>query len=415
MLHSLGRFARFDRYPSGFPFALAAALAVFAALGGCAQQPDRSSTSVSAPAATRASGSSWALPTSTMSWNEYACEVIARNQAGQFPAARTLTYLNLAINNAMVAAKQQGRRGDGAAAGAAATVLVYMVPKDEAAINARLAGEIAAIGNDARAAFSAGVDVGRTTGADVVAMAKADRADLAWNGPLPEGPGKWSSRMQPARPPLGPRLGEFRTFFIASGSDFRAPPPPAYDTPAFRAEVVEVRRVADSRTNEQVRIAQYWETLSGSYNAGLWNAVARNAIAAHRLDEAASARLLAQMHMTGVDANVACHDSKYVYWVPRPTQMDPDIRLAIAVPNHPSYPSNHACISGAMGAVLDAAFPDEGGRYSKMAREAGESRLYGGIHYRIDLDQGFVIARKVSERSIALGVPAERPFTPAGK
>jgi hypothetical protein len=378
---------------------------VVLAVAGCAQQPERAA----------ATAPTWAQPTSTMRWNEYACDLIDRNQVGQFPASRTLAYLNLAINNAIVTAKQQGKRGDGAAAGAAATVLVNLFPKDEAAINARLAGEIAAIGNDGRAAFQAGVDVGRTAGAEVVAMAKADRSDLAWNGPLPEGPGKWSSRAQPARPPLGPRLGEFRTFFIASGSEFRAPAPPAVDSPAFRAEVVEVRRVADTRTNEQIRIAQYWETLSGSFNAGLWNQIARNAIAAHGLDEATSARLLAQLHMASVDATAACHDSKYVYWVPRPTQMDPDIHLAIAVPNHPSYPSNHACISGTIGAVLDAQFPDEGGRYSRMAREAGESRIYGGIHYRIDLDQGFVIARKVSERAIATGVPADKPFAPSGK
>jgi hypothetical protein len=383
-------------------------------VAGCAQQPDRSSTSA-APAAGRAAASSWALPTSTMAWNDYACDLIARNQVGQFPAARTLAYMNLAINNALVAAKQQGKRGDGAAAGAAATVLVYMFPKDEAAINARLAGEVAAIGNDGRAAFSAGVEVGRTTGADVVTMAKADRADLAWNGPLPEGPGKWSSRAQPPRPPLGPRLGEFRTFFLVSGSEFRAPAPPAYDSPAFRAEVAEVRRISDTRTNEQVRIAQYWETLSGSYNAGLWNEVARNAIAAHGLDEAASARLLAQIHMAGVDANVASHDSKYFYWVPRPTQADPEIRLAIVVPNHPSYPGNHASISGTIGLILDAQFPDEGGRYSKMAREAGESRIYGGIHYRMDTDEGFAIARKVAGKALAAGVPADKPFTPAGK
>ncbi len=407
MLGGSSRWVRINPVARSWPGILPFAAAVLALAGpiGCAQQPERTS----------ATTTSWAQPTSTMRWNEYACDLIDRNQVGQFTAARTLAYLNLAINNAIVAAKQQGKRGDGAAAGAAASVLAAFYPKDEATINTRLAGEIAAIGNNGRAAFQAGVDVGRATGAEVVAMAKVDRSDLAWNGPLPEGPGKWSSRAQPPRPPLGPRLGEFRTFFIASGSDFRAPAPPAVDSPAFRAEVVEVRSVADSRTNEQVRIAQYWETLSGSFNAGLWNQIARNAIATHGLDEATSARLLAQLHMAGVDSNVACHDSKYVYWVPRPTQMDPDIRLAIAVPNHPSYPSNHACISGAIGAVLDAQFPDEGGRYGRMAREAGESRIYGGIHYRIDVDQGFVIARKVADRALAVGVPADKPFMPAGK
>jgi membrane-associated phospholipid phosphatase len=101
--------------------------------------------------------------------------------------------------------------------------------------------------------------------------------------------------------------------------------------------------------------------------------------------------------------------------VPRPTQLDPDIRLAIGVPNHPSYPSNHACISGTIGTVLDAQFPEERGRYVEMGNQAGESRIYAGIHYRVDVDAGNAIARKVAARAIAVGVPADRPFTPRGQ
>src|SRR5262249_5781645 len=152
---------------------------VIALASGCAQQPATSASPAASP---------WASPTSTMRWNEYACELIARNQVGQFPAARTLAYLNLAINNAIVLAKQRGLPSDGAAAGAAATVLIYMFPKDEQAIATRLNGEIAAIGNKARADFASGVDIGRTAGTDVVGFAKSDRTDLAWSGPLPEGP-----------------------------------------------------------------------------------------------------------------------------------------------------------------------------------------------------------------------------------
>jgi len=377
---------------------------------GCAQQPGRTASTATSAA------SPWALPTSTMRWNEYACDVIARNQAGQFPASRALAYVNLAINNAIVAARQQNRQPDGAAAGAGAATLIYLFPKDEQAIAARLDGEIAAMGTDGnQAEFSAGVQIGRAAAASVIAAAKADRSDLAWSGTLPTGADSWSSRAQPARPPLGPRLGEMRPFFLTNGSEFRAPPPPAYDSPAFRTTVAEVRAISDRRTNEQMRIAQYWETLSGSYNAGLWNEIVRSAISSHGLSEAESARVLALVHMTAVDATIACHDSKYTYWVPRPTQVDPGIRLAIAVPNHPSYPSNHACISGAVGLVLDAQFPDESGRYFAMGKQAGESRIYGGIHYRIDLDEGYVIARKVSARTLQVGVPADRPFDPLGK
>jgi hypothetical protein len=379
---------------------------------GCTQPPERAG----APIAAQASPSPWALATSTMRWNEYACDLIARNQIGQFAASRVLAYVDLSINNAIVLARRQGQPPDGAAAGAAAATLVYLFPKDEQAIAGRLAGETAALGRDGRQAeFTAGVETGRAAAADVIASARSDRSDLAWSGPLPTGSDKWSSRAQPARPPLGPRLGEMRPFFLSTGADFRAPAPPAYDSPAFRATVQEVRTISDQRTNEQLRIAQYWETLSGSFNAGLWNDVTRNAISTHGLSEAESARLLALVHMASVDATIACHDSKYTYWVPRPTQADPEIRLAIAVPNHPSYPSNHACISGTVGLVLDAQFPDQRGRYVAMARQAGESRIYGGIHYRIDVDEGFVIARKVAARALEVGVPADRPFVPVGR
>lgn len=377
-------------------------------LAACADGPMR--MAADGPAA-----SPWAAPTSTVRWNEYACELIARNQVGQFPANRTLAYLNLAMNNAIVAARQKDVKPEGAAAGAAAAVLTAFFPKEAPAVAARLALETGALGAQRyRPDFSAGVDIGRATGDAVVALAKADRLDVAWTGSLPTGDGKWTSRAQPPAPPLGPQFGAMRTFFLANPGEFRAPPPPDLASPQFKATLQEVRTISDGRTFEQVRIAQYWEGLTGPFSVGLWNQHARDAISARGLGEADSARVLALMHMAAFDANLACHDSKYVYWVPRPTQLDPAITLAIGVPNHPSYPSNHACISGAIGIVLDAQFPEQRGRFSRMAKEAGESRIYGGIHYRIDIDEGMVIARKVAGRALEVGVPNDRAFMPRG-
>lgn len=207
-------------------------------------------------------------------------------------------------------------------------------------IATRLAGETAGIGAPHRASFTVGVETGRVAASQVMILAKADRADANWSGTAPVGDDGGSSRLEPPRPPLGLTLGRSGRFFD-DGSDFRAPPPPI-DSAEFRANVREVRVISDTRTNEQVRIAQYWEDLGGSFNSGAWNVVARHAIALHRLSEPDSARVLAVMHMAGFDANLACHDSKYVYWVPRPTGLDPHITLAIGLPNHPPYPSNHA-------------------------------------------------------------------------
>jgi hypothetical protein len=391
------------------PPVLYALLTVVLAIA-CAHPRERASASAAPPNA-----SPWALPTSTMSWNEYAWDLIARNQIGQFPSARTLAYMNLAINNAIVVARQQGRKPDGAAAGAAATVLAFVFPKEEQAIGSRLAGETAAVGANGRQDFAAGVEIGRAAATDVIGLAKDDRAGATWSGSVPAGPDKWVSQLQPPRPPLGPQLGGIRPFFMTTGSEFRPAGPPAYDSQVFKVAVAEVRAVSDTRTSEQLRIAQYWENLTGAFAAGLWNEVARGAISAHGLDEAESARILAMMHMVGVDAFIACHDAKYTYWVPRPSQVDPGIRLAIGLPNHPSYPSNHACVSGAMGLVLDGHFPDQGGRYFAMGRQAGESRIYAGIHYRFDIDEGYVIARKLSAKALQTGIPVDRPFVPLGR
>src|SRR5437773_6360872 len=112
-----------------------------------------------------------------------ACELIARNQVGWFPAQRTLAYMNLAMNNAMVVVRTQGKKPEGAAAGAAAVTLAFFFPKDEQAIAARLAGETAALGASGyRPDFAAGIETGRAAAADVIAMAKADRASAAWTG-----------------------------------------------------------------------------------------------------------------------------------------------------------------------------------------------------------------------------------------
>ncbi len=393
------------------PLALSAAMVILLA-GACAHQRDAAQP----PGASQPAASPWAMPTSTMRWNEYACELIARQQVGQFGAARALAYLNLAVHNAIVVAGQQGRTPAGAAAGASAAVLTYLFPKEEQAIAARLSGELAALAADGPGAdFAAGVEIGRATAADVVAAAKTDRTDLAWTGTAPSGADKWSSRTQPPKPPLGPRLGEMRPFFLTSGAEFRLAGPPPADSPAFRAALAEVRAASDRRTPEQLRIAQYWEQVSGAFTAGHWNDVARDALSARGRSEQESARILALLHMAAVDAFITCHDTKYTYWVPRPAQLDAGIRMTVGLPNHPSYPSNHACISGAMGLVLDAQFPDQGGRYFAMGREAGESRVYAGIHYRFDVDDGFAIARKVSARALQTGLAADRPFMPLGR
>ncbi|HJP58917.1 MAG TPA: phosphatase PAP2 family protein, partial [Gemmatimonadaceae bacterium] len=77
-------------------------------------------------------------------------------------------------------------------------------------------------------------------------------------------------------------------------------------------------------------------------------------------------------------------------------QADPAIVLSIGLPNHPSYPSNHADVTGASMAILAAFFPRDADHLNALADEAAISRIYGGIHYRFDMDAGLTLGRQVA-------------------
>jgi membrane-associated phospholipid phosphatase len=131
-------------------------------------------------------------------------------------------------------------------------------------------------------------------------------------------------------------------------------------------------------------------------------------IGRYGLGEFAATRALALLHMTAMDALIACFDAKYTYWFIRPTQADPGITLAagIALPSHPAYPSAHSCLSGASAEILGALFPSEAAWISELADVAGLSRVYAGIHYQFDVAAGRALAHQVAQ--YALEVDRER-------
>jgi hypothetical protein len=111
------------------------------------------------------------------------------------------------------------------------------------------------------------------------------------------------------------------------------------------------------------------------------------------------------------DALIGSYDGKYTYWTIRPSQADPGITLPISLPNHPSYPSNHATIDGALAVILEAEFPAETKRVEQIAEEAAISRLYGGIHYRFDKDAGLALGRVTAAKAMAANL-ASVPVVP---
>ena len=351
-------------------------------------------------------------------WNAIARAQTLTHTVSQQFGSRTFAYLSLAQYNAVVAAEDAQDRRDhasvqAAVAGASAVVLSSFYPDQAPYFDAQVAEQEADEHwpGEKHTDFAAGEAIGRAVGAAVVASAATDRFTNSTAGVVvPVCPGCWFSAA--GRVPVFPLLSQMRPFFLTAANQFRPDPPPAFGSPEFLAALAEVRQISDTRTPEQAAIARFWASPSGFTNVAQAynNLVATEEITKFHLNERRAARVLAVMNMASMDAFIACHDAKYVYWQLRPTHADPSIVLAIGLPNHPSYPSNHACITGSSMAVLASFFPAEADHLNGLADEAGISRIYGGIHYRFDMDAGLVLARTIAQYAIARDINGHEAY-----
>jgi membrane-associated phospholipid phosphatase len=373
-------------------------LAAAAAVSGCADTPTRL---VQPQAANLDAVKFWEVTASTR-WNERANVTLALRQPanGQAAASRVLTYLSIAQYRAVLAA-EAGKEGRvhpsvSAAVGAASVaVLSSFFPGDAGTFESQLDADLAAPGwpgaknQDA----ASGEAIGRAVGATVVAQAATDNYLVVLPGSPPIGPGVWVQNGPIVRSLLG-----VRPFFLTSPSQIRAAPPPAYGSPEFNAALAEVFTYTNPPKPELLAIAQRW---AAGFTISANNRVANELIRQHHRTEREAARILAYTNAATFDSQIACWDSKLFYWVIRPVQANPQIAVSVPMPNHPSYPSGHSCVTGGFMATLMEFFPSERGQLQALIEEAGMSRVYGGIHYRFDVEAGQEIGRRAAALALA--------------
>ncbi len=253
---------------------------------------------------------------------------------------------------------------------------------------------------------------------------------------------------------LGGNWPKVKPFVMTSSDQFRAPPPPppSLKDEAYKQAFDEVVRVGGdpahgtntSRTEAQTFTSRFW-----AYDATpalcapprLYNMVARTiALRQKMLGVPKIARLFALVNVAMADAAIAAWDSKYFYQYWRPVtamreQYDPKFYPLGApitntngpniTPPWPAYTSGHATIGGAMFQILRQFWPDEtpftfvsdewNGKNKdvdgnirplrpasfKSFREAewnnAQSRIYAGIHWHFDAEEGIVLGNKVAD------------------
>jgi hypothetical protein len=200
----------------------------------------------------------------------------------------------------------------------------------------------------------------------------------------------WVNQETPERKVgITPAFGKVKTWFVTDVTAVRPGPPPAPGSAAFNTDAAELQDVLDNLTNEQRKIANFWSDGLGTYTPpGHWNRFACNYIVQYKYNPLRAARVLAYLNMAIEDAGIACWDTKYHYHYPRPIQTIPGFKTILGTPNFPSYTSGHSMFSAAGATVLAHVFPGETAIINGWAEEAAVSRIYGGIHYRFDVEAG---------------------------
>jgi membrane-associated phospholipid phosphatase len=280
-------------------------------------------------------------------------------------------------------------------AGAAAAVLSYLFP-DQAPNLSDTAYQAAMSRVMAGLAFPSdvlsGLDLGESVGRAVVAYAQKDGSNQQFTGSYPPMPGVWSSPT-----PVTPLAGSWKPWVLTAASDFRLGPPPAFGSDAANAQYATVKSL--NRTNGTDHLAWFWQP--GFFQP--WLQEVDLEIFQNHLDAnpPRAARAYAYETIAQHDATLACWDSKYTYLELRPSQADPAITTLFGNPQHPGYPSGHACASGASAAIMSFLFPADAQPFSQMASDAGTSTFDAGIHTQFDVSQGLALGTSVGQKVAA--------------
>ena len=224
-----------------------------------------------------------------------------------------------------------------------------------------------------------------------------------------------------------PQLATTTPFVLTRPSQFRVPPPLALNSPAYIADLNEVREMGSltstSRSSEQTEVALFW-----ALNTALaWDRIAVQLSVARGLSLTENARLFEVLNVSMVDAIIACWDSKYRYLSWRPVTAiraaaapgDPDsnwqplLDSLTGTPAHPEYPSAHSSFSGAAAFVLADFFGENTAfsatseilpgttrsytSFSEAIAEIADARVFGGIHLRSSCARGNSLGRAVAD------------------
>jgi hypothetical protein len=379
-------------------------------------------------------------PDQVLEWNQNLLALVQAPgaQPGTIHPTRTLAITELAVYDAVNAIDHQdapylfhGRAphnasANAAAASAARTALLALLPSQQPAINADFQTSLTQLGSGRD--VQRGILVGEESAATILAVRANDGATATPPTFVPQpGPGNYQLTPPNFTPAAFTQTGHVTPFVLSTQSQFRPPAPPALTSARYADDFNEIkslgRLTSTTRSADQTAIGRFW----GAAPIWIvWNQIAEQAATAFHNSLDQNARLFGVLNATLGDSAIALYDAKYTYARWRPitaiTALDQGNPNTIGDPlwvplantaNDPSYPGAHADFSASAATVLADFFGTDSfsfsisnatvgitrsfESFSAAADEANASRIFAGQHFRYDEDAGQQLGTQVAD------------------
>ncbi|WP_054637703.1 vanadium-dependent haloperoxidase [Thalassobacillus sp. C254] len=168
----------------------------------------------------------------------------------------------------------------------------------------------------------------------------------------------------------------------------------------FKGEQLEiVKQTIRNLTPQQIEMAKLYAETTPTED---WAFVINELLEKYDSNPPRAARITGICKAALNDTMVVTWDIKYSTDIARPDQLDPSLQTVIPTPRFPAYPSGHSTMAGCAEVILSHFFPEEAVRLTQKANNIAQSRLYAGVHFPIDNEEGLRLGRQIGNHVIKL-------------
>jgi len=225
----------------------------------------------------------------------------------------------------------------------------------------------------------------------------------------------------PALNPVSQDLnaGAWRLILLSRPDSFVVAPPALPGTPAYAADLNEIKGYQQNLSQEQRENIRYW----GAGGVLRWNEIIRELVAKHNLppyqnedgtypipssqnpfnypqfpfsNPPFSARAYAYLSTAQYDALVACWYYKKLYNQKKPYEVDSSVKAMNGRTDLPSYPSEAGVLAGVTAEIMKLMFPTELARIQQELEEQELATIMSGSATRTDITAGEALGRQIA-------------------